>query len=170
MLLTLTFSPSRGIILYFTSPSHLYNLNDFLFHELIQIKKPGPIIEISGRLKFQACCYSPTPFIFDGTSTETALKIALLPLPPRRRMGNAVQTSSRRKREGHKEEVEGGRRSYDRSRGSFTIAERIICRIRRKPRGGPPPRQEEGGNTVSSPCLSRLRDSITVTEGERNWS
>lgn len=81
-----------------------------------------------------------------------------------------MQTSSRRKRDGHKEEVgEGGRgRTIDREaplrsrKGSYAesvvnLEEVLLDRRRRR----------REGNAVPSPCLSRLRDSITVTERGR---
>lgn len=70
------------------------------------------MIEISDRLKFQACCHSLTPFVrsFPTESTETALKIALLPFIPlveewetrckHRRDGNAMGTKRKLGREG----------------------------------------------------------------------
>lgn len=75
-----------------------------------------------------------------------------------------------------------GRKRIDREI-SFTIAERIICRIRRKrPRGGPSRREEEEGRATQFPLLSlkpitrfHNSDGEGEREGERgrrerNWS
>ena len=87
-------------------------------------------------------------------------------------MGNAVQTSSRRKRDGHKEKVgregrvagESIERSPLRSRkGSYAesvvnVLEEVLLDGRRR---------KEGQHSFLSSRLSRLRDSITVTVRER---